>query len=112
VDLAALLCSSAFLPCDSIHEVAMANRLVAERRVFEKPIRMTEGDEMLPDFVLLDTRPATHVEVYGMNGLASYEHRKAQKQALRHAQGIPAIEWNVDRESLSQIALPLPSRRS
>jgi hypothetical protein len=112
VDLAALLCSSAFLPCDSIHEIAMANRLVAERRVFEKPIRMTEGDEMLPDFVLLDTRPATHVEVYGMNGLASYERRKAQKQALRHAQGIPAIEWNVDRESLSQISLPLPNRRT
>lgn len=27
IDLAAMLCSQAFVPCDSIHEVAMANRL-------------------------------------------------------------------------------------
>lgn len=61
VDMAAMLCSSAFLPCDSIHEVAMANRLVAERRVFEKPIRLQPEDDMLPDFVLLDTRLPTHI---------------------------------------------------
>ncbi|MEI7298594.1 hypothetical protein WCQ02_41610, partial [Paraburkholderia tropica] len=59
-----------------------------------------------PDFVLLDTRPATHVEVYGLNGLASYERRKAEKRALRAERGIPAVEWNVDRESLEHIALP------
>jgi len=112
VDLAAMLCSSVFLPCDSIHEVAMANRLVAEHRRFEKPIRMADGDEMLADFVLLDTRPATHVEIYGMNGLASYEQRKAEKQALRRAQGIPAVEWNVDRDRLNQVVLPSPVRRA
>lgn len=105
VDLAAMLCSSTFLPCDSIHEVAMANRLAVERRAFEKPIRMADGDDMLPDFVLLD-RPTVHIEVYGMNGLASYERRKAQKQALRTARGIPAVEWNVDREPLERVALP------
>ncbi|WP_267904876.1 DUF1173 family protein [Paraburkholderia acidisoli] len=112
VDLAAMLCSSAFLPCDSIHEVAMANRLVNERRVFEKPMRLAEGDDMLPDFVLLDTRPAAHVEVYGMNGLASYEQRKSAKQALRLARGIPVVEWNIDRESLESVALPPPEARA
>ncbi|WP_321817853.1 MULTISPECIES: DUF1173 family protein [unclassified Paraburkholderia] len=106
VDLAMMLCSSAFLPCDSIHEVAMANRLVAERRVFEKPIRMTDGDDMLPDFVLLDTRPPTHIEVYGMNGLATYERRKQEKQRLRAERGIPAVEWNIDRETLNTVLLP------
>ncbi|MEM5314145.1 DUF1173 family protein [Paraburkholderia sp. JHI869] len=112
VDLAAMLCSSVFLPCDSIHEVAMANRLVAEHRRFEKPIRMADGEEMLADFVLLDTHPPTHVEIYGMNGLASYEQRKAEKQALRRTQGIPAVEWNVDRENLAAIKLPVPIERA
>jgi hypothetical protein len=112
VDLAMMLCSSAFLPCDSIHEVAMANRLVAERRVFEKPIRMTDGDDMLPDFVLLDTRPPTHIEVYGMNGLASYERRKKEKQMLRVERGIPAVEWNIEREGLIDISLPPPTART
>jgi hypothetical protein len=61
----------AFLPCDSIHEVAVANRLVTERRDFPKPVRMSDGDDMLPDFVLRDTELDTHIKVYGMPGLAS-----------------------------------------
>jgi hypothetical protein len=110
VDIAAMLCSSAFLPCDSIHEVALANRLVAERRVFDKPIRMSANEDMLPHFVLLDTRPATHVEVYGLNGVEAYERRKEEKRRLRLARGIPAVEWNIDRETLADIPLPPPAR--
>lgn len=34
VDLAVMLCSNAFIPCDSLHEVTIANRLVAEHRDF------------------------------------------------------------------------------
>nr|WP_255217816.1 hypothetical protein [Paraburkholderia mimosarum] len=94
-----------------MHEVAMANRLVAERRIFGKPMSMAEGDVMLPDFYLLDTRPTTHIEVYGMNGLASYERRKLEKQALREANRIPAVEWNTDSEQLADVRLPAPSRR-
>jgi hypothetical protein len=106
VDLAFMLCSSAYIPCDSIHEVAMANRLVAEHRSFEKPMRLAEGDDMLPDFVLRDTEPRTHIEVYGMNGVDSYEARKAEKRELRRRRGIPAVEWDIDRTELSTIALP------
>ncbi|MEZ0606279.1 DUF1173 family protein [Paraburkholderia sp. IW21] len=106
IDLAAILCSSTFIPCDSMHEVAMANRLVAEHRDFLKPLRMAPDDAMLPDFVLRDTDTPTHIEVYGMNGLASYEARKEQKRALRLARRIPAIEWDVDREALNAIRLP------
>lgn len=108
VDLAAMLCSQAFIPCDSIHEVSMANRLVAGQRDFIKPIRMSDTDDMLPDFVLRDTRPETHIEVYGMNGVDTYEARKKQKQELRAARRIPAVEWNVDRESLETVSLPPP----
>lgn len=112
VDLAAMLCSAAFLPCDSMHEVAMANRLVAERRIFDKPMRLSDGDTMLPDFVLLDTTPATHIEVYGMNGMASYEHRKLEKQMLREVSGVPVVEWNTDRERLEEVRLPAAQRNT
>ncbi|WP_027800299.1 DUF1173 family protein [Paraburkholderia dilworthii] len=108
VDLAAMLCSHAFLPCDSIHEVAMANRLVAERRDFIKPVRVAEGDDMLPDFILRDTDIETHIEVYGMNGVPSYEARKQQKRALRSARHIPAVEWDVDKDALTSVRLPPP----
>ncbi|RKT10624.1 uncharacterized protein DUF1173 [Paraburkholderia sp. RAU2J] len=108
VDLAAMLCSHAFLPCDSIHEVAMANRLVAELRDFVKPVRIAEGDDMLPDFILRDTDIETHIEVYGMNGVPSYEARKQQKRALRSARHIPAVEWDVDKNALATVRLPHP----
>jgi hypothetical protein len=105
VDLGAMLCSAAFIPCDSIHEVAMANRLTREQREFIKPLRMG-GDEE----VLTDTSQPVHVEVYGMNGLPAYEARKLEKAAARRRNGIQAVEWNVDREPLDQITLPSPAR--
>jgi hypothetical protein len=111
VDLAAMLCSHAFIPCDSIHEVAMANRLVSERRDFLKPVRIADGDDMLPDFVLRDTAVDTHIEVYGMKGVESYDVRKERKRALRSARQIPAVEWNVDRETLESVRLPRASGR-
>ncbi|MEX3815841.1 DUF1173 family protein [Paraburkholderia sp. BR13439] len=111
IDLAAMLCSHAYLPCDSIHEVAMANRLVTERRDFAKPVRMSAEDDMLPDFVLRDAGVRTHIEVYGMNGVPAYEARKEEKRALRLARGIPAVEWDVDREPLTQVQIPPPSMR-
>lgn len=107
VDLAAMICSSAFLPCDSIHEVAMANRLVAEHRSFEKPVRIALSDDMLPDFILTDTTPPHHIEVYGMNGVPAYETRKAIKQGLRQERGIKAVEWDVDKIALASIPLPV-----
>ncbi|WP_175891312.1 DUF1173 family protein [Burkholderia cepacia] len=112
VDLAAMLCSSAYITCDSIHEVAMANRLVAEGRAFDKPIRLDEGADMLPDFVLTDTAEPTHIEVYGMNGVAEYETRKREKQRLRISRGIPAVEWDIDRFQLADVRFPPIARRT
>jgi Protein of unknown function (DUF1173) len=112
VELAAMLCSQTYIPCDSIHEVAMANRLVAERRDFVKPLRMSVEDDMLPDFVLRDTGIDTHVEVYGVNGLASYDTRKEQKRTLRLARQIPVVEWDVDRGPLDAVRLLPSSRRA
>ncbi|MBN3776585.1 DUF1173 domain-containing protein [Burkholderia sp. Ac-20345] len=110
VDLAAMLCSATYITCDSIHEVAMANRLIAEERSFDKPIRLEDGAEMLPDFILTDTPTPTHIEVYGMNGLTEYEARKREKQRLRVARGIHAVEWDIDKTDLANVRLPPVAR--
>lgn len=106
VDLAAMLCSQGYIPCDSIHEVLMANRLAREGRAFEKPMRLAASDDMLPDFVLTDTPTRVHVEVYGMNGMQAYEQRKAEKRALRRERGISAVEWDVGTIPVEQVTLP------
>ncbi|MFM0144979.1 DUF1173 family protein [Paraburkholderia sp. RL18-085-BIA-A] len=105
IDLALQLCNSSFIPCDSSYEVAMANRLVEERRRFVKPMRLTDGDVMLPDFRLIDTAPATAIEVYGMESNDAYLARKATKQTLYAQRGEPCIEW-VPPVPLSSVALP------
>ena len=105
IDLAIQLCSKAFIPCDSSFEVAMANRLVADRRRFYKPLRLLPGDEMLPDFVLVDTTVPTAIEVYGMESHDDYRRRKEQKQALYAQKRTPCVEW-VPPAQLSSVRLP------
>lgn len=105
IDLAAQLCNNSFIPCDSGYEVAMANRLVEERRRFVKPMRLDDGDVMLPDFRLTDTAPETAVEVYGMESNDAYLIRKAQKQALYAQRRLPCVEW-IPPAPLSAVVLP------
>ncbi|MGB8421407.1 DUF1173 family protein [Paraburkholderia sp.] len=105
VDACLMLCSATFLPCDSSFEVAMANRLTREGRAFEKPLS-PNADGILPDFVLTDTPQAVEIEVYGLNGLAEYEKRKREKQAMRAKKGVDSVEWNTDREPLDAVVFP------
>ncbi|MFM0027460.1 DUF1173 family protein [Paraburkholderia madseniana] len=105
IDLAVQLCNKSFIPCDSSYEVAMANRLVEERRRFIKPMRLDDGDVMLPDFRLTDTSPETAIEVYGMESNDAYLIRKAQKQALYAERKLPCAEW-IPPAPLSTVALP------
>lgn len=107
VDACLMLCSAAFLPCDSSYEVAMANRLTREGRAFEKPLT-ADADNILPDFVLTDTDQHVEIEVYGLNGQEEYEKRKREKQAIRAQKGVQCVEWNADREPLDTVCLPPP----
>jgi Protein of unknown function (DUF1173) len=104
VDLAAMLCSSRFIPCDSMLEVQMANRLTRDRR-FEKPLA-PNSDQILADFVLTDTPQLVEIEVYGLNGQDEYEKRKREKQAIRARRGVQCVEWNADREPLDAVHFP------
>jgi hypothetical protein len=108
IDIAALLCSKAFIPCDSSYEVAMANRLVAERRRFTKPMRLEGEDGLLPDFVLSDTRPTTVIEVYGMESNEAYRRRKEQKQVLYMQKRTNVVEW-VPPAALATVSFPPPA---
>lgn len=83
----------------------MANRLVAERRRFVKPMRLTAGDDMLPDFRLTDTAEATAIEVYGMESQEAYRVRKAAKQALYARRRIACVEW-VPPAEITSVILP------
>nr|WP_236861969.1 transposase domain-containing protein [Burkholderia mayonis] len=90
VDLATMLCSLTYIACDSIHEVAMANRLVAEGRTFDKPLRLDEGTDVLADFFLTDSQDPTRIEVYRMNGVSEYasiDHNWLENQIRPWATG-------------------------
>lgn len=105
VECSYLLCSQQFIPCDSSHEVAMANLLVRSGRRFEKPMRVEQEGELLPDFVLHDVDPICHIEVYGLNGNPAYERRKEAKQAIRIRKRTPCVEWNVE-DDIASVTFP------
>jgi len=105
IDIAAQLCSKAFIPCDSSYEVAMANRLVAERRRFTKPMRLEGEDVLLPNFIFSDTRATTVIEVYGMESNEAYRRRKEQKQALYAQKRTNVVQW-VPPAALATVAFP------
>jgi hypothetical protein len=105
IDIAAQLCSKAFIPCDSSYEVAMANRLVSERRRFTKPMPLEGEDVLLPDFIFSDTRAATVIEVYGMESNEAYRRRKEQKQTLYAQKRTNVVQW-VPPAALATVSFP------
>lgn len=66
-----------FIPAASNYEATVAKRLVAEGRMFRKPMRY-DGDGVFPDFELLDTPNVTPMEVFGRNDVA-YATRRDEK---------------------------------
>jgi hypothetical protein len=107
IDVALQLCGSTFVPCDSGDEVEMANRLVAERRRFIKPLRLEAGDVTLPDFQLTDTRPPTAIEIYGMQSNHQYLARMKEKQAVYARGTTPCVEW-IPPADVASVLLPNP----
>ncbi|MGP3951297.1 DUF1173 family protein [Streptomyces sp. 7N604] len=75
--------------------VLMADRLAESGRAYIKPLRYDASDELLPDFVLVDTHPHAFVEVYGIHGRETYDRRKRVKPALHQQHGARLIEWDV-----------------
>ncbi|HVI89361.1 MAG TPA: DUF1173 family protein [Dongiaceae bacterium] len=106
VDAAAMLTNRQFLPCDSGHEVAMADFLIGLRRVFRKPVRHVGRAAVHPDFVLTDTAPETVIEVLGLSGDPDYDARIAEKRRHYAATVTPYIEWDARVDDLRLVRIP------
>jgi len=82
VDIALMQTTRDWIPVDSGYEALVADKLVAEKRRFEKPLRFDAGeDAVFPDFWLRDTDTPTPLEVWGMS-TPEYQSRRAEKTAL------------------------------
>ena len=79
MDLALMAVSDNWIPVDSIFEATIAEKLTTECRAFWKPLPTDpREDQLLPDFVLLDTGKDTPLEIVGRTD-ESYAVRKALK---------------------------------
>lgn len=54
-----------WIPCESDYERQLIKRLVADRRIFAKPLQAGQASEIRPDIVLLDRRDRCYLEVLG-----------------------------------------------
>ncbi|AEC18757.1 hypothetical protein PT7_0217 [Pusillimonas sp. T7-7] len=80
IDLALMWKTKDWIPVESGFEVMVAEKLVAENRRFEKPLRFDSKDAVFPDFVLKDRGAAVPMEVWGM-ATPEYQARKREKTA-------------------------------
>lgn len=91
-DIALMRTNKQFIPVDSGYELQVADKLIAENRVFTKPLKL--GDEpYLPDFVLNDCREKWVLEIFGMND-SEYLVRKAEKLAYYRKMRISCLQWS------------------
>ncbi|MGT2460211.1 DUF1173 family protein (plasmid) [Cupriavidus basilensis] len=105
-EFAAMLTNAMFLPADSSHEVAMANRLIREGRVFEKPLRYLGEAPVHPDFVLRDTSTETVIEVYGMVGNPEYDAMVSEQRRHYARAGTRVVEWIPQVQAVESVLLP------
>lgn len=82
VQLALMQINAQWIPVDSSHELRIADKLVAEKRSFIKPLRFDAAkDVVFPDFILIDTQTPVPLEVFGRDDEA-YEERKQEKTSF------------------------------
>jgi hypothetical protein len=84
-----------YIPIESKYELMMADALAQAKRAYVKPIKWDGTQDTLPDFVLIDERPATFVEVFGVSNDTEYNQRKQQKIALYKERGQKLISWDA-----------------
>jgi hypothetical protein len=116
VDIALMQVNSCWIPVESSYELVIANKLIAEKRSFVKPMRYDASeDDVHPDFILLDTDAEAPLEVYGREDEA-YEIRMEEKRIYyetHFAQGAWWC-WNAarDKKGLAIPDFPEKARRS
>lgn len=92
INIALMQITRNWIPVDSGYEALIAEKLVAEKRKFEKPLRFDAGDEaVFPDFWLRDLSVQTPMEVWGMTS-SDYQARKSEK-ATHYDETYGAGRW-------------------
>ncbi|MDT4292353.1 DUF1173 family protein [Methylomonas sp. MO1] len=62
-----------FIPVESSCELQVADKLIAERRPFSKPLKLDGELRYLPDFLLHDCKEPWVMEVFGMTNDGKYQ---------------------------------------
>lgn len=113
IDMAIMSITSEFIPVESSYERIIADRLVAQGRSFSKPLRFDSiTDQVLPDFILTDTKREVPLEVFGRND-AAYLQRKREKEAYYdelYGRG-GWWSWNASANSDAESVPPFPAAR-
>lgn len=89
------------------------------RNIYEKPLVLSNGDLVHPDFYLPEYD--CYVEIWGMSGVGSYDWKRGYKRARYHEDNIKIIElwpndwknfkWLFKKKFEEILGIPFPSRK-
>jgi hypothetical protein len=82
------------VPVDSLYEVRVVEKLVRERRYFAKPVAAMNVGCRYPDFILLDCRAKTYVEIFGFLSNPKYKAKADEKISDYSEAGIILWTWS------------------
>lgn len=83
VSIALLPITSSGLWCESSYEDLVYSKLVKENRLFTKGYKVIEEyGGFIPDIIFLGTEKVKYGEIFGVNGVDSYDARKEEKIEL------------------------------
>ncbi len=106
---ALMMTSKDYIPVESDYELQMANALRDANRRYIKPIRHDSDSPVFPDFIIIDEKPATYIEVFGITNDQHYEKRKQEKLAYYQRAKKQLIAWNAsDNEPMPTIPMRQP----
>ena len=96
--VAMMTVSPEFIPADSSYELQVIEHLIKEKRFFVKPLRL-EREELLSDFILLDSQPYAAMEVFGMMNDPEYRQHAEGKMRAYEKRGVPLWHWDPSQQS-------------
>jgi hypothetical protein len=84
-----------YVPIESDDELHMAKALIEAGRAYIKPIIHEDSSSMLPDFMIIDQKPAIFIEVLSDKGDADYAKHKQSKLDYYHRANKQIITWDA-----------------
>ena len=101
-DIGLIRTNRQFIPVDSSYELQVADKLIAERRAFSKPLKLEDELRYLPDFLLHDCQVPWVMEVFGITNDDKYQAQKLEKLQYYRDHGIPCWQWEPAVDKVMQ----------